>query len=59
MLCHHKAPHGLWEYAPRHADLFTDGDLPEPSNLYKPFDKVSSALEDHHRTILIAGRADG
>ena len=53
MLCHHKAPHGLWEYAPRHADLFTDGDLPEPSNLYKPFDKVSSALEDHHRTILM------
>ena len=52
LMCHHKAPHGLWEYAPRHADLFTDGDLPEPSNLYTQFDKVSSAFMGHERTMI-------
>jgi len=52
MMCHHKAPHGLWEFAPRHADLFTDGDMPEPSNLYTQFEKVSSAFWGHQRTMI-------
>ncbi|MCZ6636071.1 MAG: sulfatase-like hydrolase/transferase, partial [bacterium] len=52
MMCHHKAPHGLWEFAPRHAELFRDGDLPEPSNLYETFREVSDAFRNHQRDIL-------
>jgi arylsulfatase A-like enzyme len=32
-LVHHKAPHRAWEPAPRHAGLFADRDIPEPSTL--------------------------
>ncbi len=35
LMCHHKAPHGLWEYHPRHAGLFEDIDMPEPDTLFE------------------------
>ena len=34
LMSHHKAPHGLWEFAQRHAELFKDVDIPEPESLY-------------------------
>jgi arylsulfatase A-like enzyme len=34
LMSHHKAPHGLWEYAERHKDLFKDVKIPEPESLY-------------------------
>ena len=34
LMSHHKAPHGLWEFAQRHAELFKDMDIPEPKSLY-------------------------
>ena len=27
-MSHHKAPHGLWEYAKRHENLFEEVDIP-------------------------------
>lgn len=34
LMSHHKAPHGLWEFAQRHAELFKNIDIPEPESLY-------------------------
>ena len=34
LMSHHKAPHGLWEFAQRHAELFKDINIPEPKSLY-------------------------
>jgi arylsulfatase A-like enzyme len=34
LMLHHKAPHGLWEPAKRHEDLFSDVRIPEPDSLY-------------------------
>ncbi len=34
LMSHHKAPHGLWEFAQRHAELFKDMDIPEPKSLH-------------------------
>lgn len=30
LMCHHKAPHRNWQYHPRHAGLWADGDVPLP-----------------------------
>ncbi|TKG93839.1 DUF4976 domain-containing protein [Puteibacter caeruleilacunae] len=35
LMLHHKAPHGLWEYAPRHKHLFENIEIPEPESLYE------------------------
>ena len=34
LMSHHKAPHGLWEFAQRHKELFKDINIPEPKSLY-------------------------
>ena len=34
-MSHHKAPHGLWEFAKRHEHLFNDEKIPEPNSLYE------------------------
>ncbi len=33
LLTHHKAPHRFWEYDEKHASLYADSDVPEPSTL--------------------------
>lgn len=38
LMCHHKAAHGLWQYAPRHADMYKDEVMPEPETLWDDFD---------------------
>jgi arylsulfatase A-like enzyme len=34
LMSHHKAPHGLWEFAKRHEHLFDGIEIPEPASLY-------------------------
>jgi len=38
LMCNHKAPHAYWRYAPRHAHLYKDIDIPEPDNFNDNFD---------------------
>jgi len=44
LLYHHKAPHDMWEYAPRHAGLFEDIEIPEPSNLFDDYRNRAEAI---------------
>ena len=46
VMSHHKAPHGLWEYAKRHKDLFKDVKIPEPKTLYN---RENHGPHQHHR----------
>ncbi len=34
LMLHHKAPHDMFEFAPRYADYLEDTEIPEPDNLY-------------------------
>lgn len=34
LMLHHKAPHDMFEFAPRYADNLKDTEIPEPDNLY-------------------------
>ena len=34
LMLHHKAPHDMFEFAPRYADYLKDTEIPEPDNLY-------------------------
>jgi len=52
LMCHHKAPHGKWEYAPRHAKMFADIDIPMPPTVHDAFEHRSTALAKHFRTLL-------
>lgn len=51
LMCHHKAPHGLWEYAPRHEHLFDNIDIPEPASLWEDKSHRSAGSREHGRTI--------
>tara|TARA_B110000093_G_C12951863_1_gene403001 strand:+ start:642 stop:2258 length:1617 start_codon:yes stop_codon:yes gene_type:complete len=57
LMSHHKAPHGLWEYAERHADLFKDVHIPEPESLWDDKNhgplkgaKYGSSISDRYAT---------
>ena len=56
MLTHHKAPHGMWEFAPRHAEMFMEEDLPEPENLYQRFEKASGAFQNYWRDVIFQAK---
>jgi arylsulfatase A-like enzyme len=43
MMCHHKAPHGLWEYQERYEHIFDGVEMPEPSSLWENRDHRSAA----------------
>jgi arylsulfatase A-like enzyme len=38
LMCHHKAAHGLWQPAKRHAKLYEGVKLPEPKTFWDDFD---------------------
>ena len=38
VMCHYKAPHRSWEYAPRFETLYDDIQLPEPENLLDTYE---------------------
>jgi len=59
LMCHHKAPHGLWEYNPKYEDLYKDIEFPEPATLWEDKSHRSEASRDAGRDILqLAGRME-
>jgi len=52
LMLHHKAPHGLWEYAPRHEHLFDDVTIPEAVSLYEDKSHRSEGSKTYGRDIL-------
>jgi len=52
MMLHHKAPHGLWEYAPRHENLYSDVKIPEPKSLYEDKTHRSEGSKSYGRDML-------
>ena len=47
LMCQHKAPHGRWEPALRHLNVFEDIKIPEPSTLYDDYSGRSAAPANH------------
>jgi len=52
LMCHHKAPHGLWEYAKRHEFMFDDITIPEPTSLWEDLSHRSEGSKLSGRKIL-------
>ena len=52
LMCHHKAPHGLWEYAKRHEHLFDGVTIPEPASLWEDKSHRSDGSKEYGRNIL-------
>lgn len=44
LLYQHKAPHDMWEYDEKYADLFKDIDIPEPENLFDDYQNRGEAI---------------
>ena len=51
MMCHHKAPHGRWEYAKRHEHLFDGITIPEPASLFEDKSHRSIATQNYGSTL--------
>lgn len=58
MMCQHKSPHGLWQYAERHKDMFKNKQIVESSTLFDDFsNRAPQQLSRHWAKILkLAGR---
>ncbi len=56
LMCHHKAPHGLWEYAPRHEHLFDLVTIPEPESLLEDKSHRSEGSRNFGRNMLNLSR---
>ncbi len=52
LMCHYKAPHGLWEYAKRHEQMFDGIDIPEPASLWEDKSHRSAGSREYGRNIL-------
>jgi arylsulfatase A-like enzyme len=52
MMLHHKAPHGLWEYAPRHEKMFDGVEIPEPKSLMEDKSHRSEGSKEFGRDML-------
>ena len=51
ILCHHKAPHDMWESDDKHASMFEGETIPEPKNLFDEYDTRASAVRQSTQTI--------
>lgn len=51
LMCHFKAPHGLWESAPRFADMYKDVIIPEPHSLFEDKSDRSDGSRDYGSTL--------
>lgn len=51
LMCHFKAPHGLWEYPSRHEHLFDGVDIPEPPSLFEDKSDRSPGSRDYGSTL--------
>ncbi|MFT5466343.1 MAG: arylsulfatase A-like enzyme [Verrucomicrobiales bacterium] len=47
LMCQHKAPHGRWEPAIRHLELFDEIEIPEPASLFDDYAGRSKAPTQH------------
>ena len=57
LMLHHKAPHGLWEYAPRHEHLFDSLSIPAPESLFEDKSHRSEGSREFGRDLLgLSGR---
>jgi arylsulfatase A-like enzyme len=45
LMCHHKAPHDKWGYAPRYESLYADIDIPEPETLFDDYSNRTKAIK--------------
>lgn len=52
LMLHHKAPHGLWEYAPRHEKLYADVNIPKPLSLHEDKSHRSEGSKTFGRDML-------
>jgi len=52
MMLHHKAPHGLWEYAPRHENMFDGVEIPEPESLMEDKSHRSEGSKEFGRDMM-------
>jgi N-acetylglucosamine-6-sulfatase len=51
LMCHFKAPHGLWEFPKRHEHLFDGVDIPEPPTLFEDKSDRSIGSRDYGSTL--------
>jgi len=51
MMCHFKAPHGLWEYPDRHKNLYEDMEIPLPPTLFDDKSDRSDGSRDYGSTL--------
>jgi arylsulfatase A-like enzyme len=52
LMCHYKAPHGLWEYHKRYEHMFDGIDIPEPVSLWEDKGHRSAGSREYGRNIL-------
>jgi arylsulfatase A-like enzyme len=52
LICHHKAPHDLWEYPERHEHLFDGIDVPVPDSLFEDKSHRSLASRDFGASVM-------
>jgi len=59
LMCHHKAPHGLWEYNPKYEDFYKGIEFPEPVSLWEDKSHRSAVSREAGRDILgLCGRME-
>ncbi len=51
LMCHFKAPHGLWKPAPRFDDLYDGVDIPEPHSLFEDNSDRSEGSRTYGSTV--------
>ncbi len=51
VLSHHKAPHDMWESDDKHAAMFADADIPEPTTLFDDYASRATAVRQSTQTI--------
>jgi arylsulfatase A-like enzyme len=51
LMCHHKAPHDLWEYQEKYEHLFDSVDMPVPDSLFEDRSHRSVASRDYGASV--------
>jgi len=47
MMLHHKAPHANWEPDEKHADMYNEADIPEPSTFNDRYEGRTDQIKNH------------
>lgn len=51
LMYQHKAPHGRWEPAPEHLNLYDDITIPEPNNLFDDYQNRASGAKNQNMNL--------